>query len=624
MFGSRTRKRLPCLKLPMLMRLAVLWMLQVWYLILVRAEADASGTHEAAEAVPDAYSQSVKAQEAYSVADAAAASAASEPRSSGVAGGGILRQRAAASVDHLREKEVMEIETDKQFERPEPPKPSFDQSASQVAQLPAQKAESLTWSPKTMSVVLPCAGEGQFALRTVESVFESTPQEVLLEIVVVDDGSSPPLTDAVLGAADLQKYRVRVVRHEVAVGLIGAKKAGGDAAKGDLIVFFDCHVAPQPGWYKSFLRLSAENYRRIIVPVITDLDIDTWTQRGGSKGNAKCYLTWDADFKWFESDDDYVPVLSGGLLGISQRWWKETGGYDEVMKGWGGENLDQSLRAWLCGGEILMAKEAQVAHMWRVASDPRTQPMYTVAPGVAHANRMRAAVAWFGEFSEKLAQFPSLMATRKKPDGSPWFGNVDNILEVKNRLQCKSFAWFMHRFKHVYEDGGLIPKETFAIRNTAPATSSCLTYLGQAGTSPDGRGQAALQACRANDDRQRWHGGNRDTSKEGRPCCSGVRAWNTDQCIVNIDGSDTVKLGVCDVSGQNRGQLWELTADGILRQKVGGFMSSSTCFFPDADGVSIRSGGCHVGTWTKHEASEPRESILYTQALAHEGEPSAV
>lgn len=43
-------------------------------------------------------------------------------------------------------------------------------------------------------------------------------------------------------------------------------------------------------------------------------------------------------------------------------------------------------------------------------------------------------------------------------------------------LRCKSFAWFMHRFKHVYEagaiafsvnvpkDGGLIPKETFTIR----------------------------------------------------------------------------------------------------------------------------------------------------------------
>lgn len=42
---------------------------------------------------------------------------------------------------------------------------------------------------KTMSVVLPCAGEGEFAMKTVRSVFDSFPDEdrhMLEEIVVVD------------------------------------------------------------------------------------------------------------------------------------------------------------------------------------------------------------------------------------------------------------------------------------------------------------------------------------------------------------------------------------------------------------------------------------------------------
>ena len=30
---------------------------------------------------------------------------------------------------------------------------------------------------------------------------------------------------------------------------MGAKSAGAAAATGDLIVFFDCHVAPQGRWY---------------------------------------------------------------------------------------------------------------------------------------------------------------------------------------------------------------------------------------------------------------------------------------------------------------------------------------------------------------------------------------
>ena len=71
---------------------------------------------------------------------------------------------------------------------------------------------------------------------------------------------------------------------------------------------------------RSNSRLIGENYRRIVTPVITDLDVSTWQQRGGGGQafnlaslfvsselcEAKCYLTWDADFKWFESDDPWL------------------------------------------------------------------------------------------------------------------------------------------------------------------------------------------------------------------------------------------------------------------------------------------------------------------------------
>ena len=65
----------------------------------------------------------------------------------------------------------------------------------------------------------------------------------------MDDGSNPPLKETHLTKAVRKKYGVKIVRHEVGVGLIGAKKDGGDAATGDIVIFFDCHVAPQPDWY---------------------------------------------------------------------------------------------------------------------------------------------------------------------------------------------------------------------------------------------------------------------------------------------------------------------------------------------------------------------------------------
>lgn len=532
LFGVRTRKQLPCLRVPALMRLSVLWVLQVWWLLVWRAESSFSGLDSGAEAV-----------------------------------GG-------APVD------------------PE-----------------------LSWRPHSLSVVLPCAGEGEFAFKTVRSVFDSTPQSILREIIVVDDGSSPPLETTHLTEDVRAQYRVRVIRHAETVGLIGAKKDGGDAATGDIVVFFDCHVAPQPGWHRSFLGLIAENYRRIVVPVITDLDVTHWRQRGGNRGQAKCYLTWDADFKWFDSNDPYVPVLSGGLLGISKRWWNETGGYDEKMIGWGGENLDQSLRSWLCGGEIMMAKDSFVAHMWRVPGDPRTAPRYTVKPGAANANRARAAVAWFGEFGEKLGSFPQLAPDRRGPDGGPWYGDIGNILEVRQRLKCRSFAWFMHRFKHVYEDGGLIPAETFGIR--AVADGQCLTYEGQPGTSPNGYGRAVLRPCEPGSERQRWHVANRDMSRQGQ-CCSGIRAWNTDQCIIGASQGTAVKTFVCDIAGKRPDQAWELTSDGRIRQRGRRHFLGDRCLEPSGAG-DVEERSCpaagRAASWTKDSPGEPPEYVLYKKAL---------
>lgn len=471
----------------------------------------------------------------------------------------------------------------------------------------------VAWTPQSLSVVLPCAGEGEFAFKTARSVFETTPSEYLKEIIVVDDGSSPPLADTHLPEDVQQKYRVKVIRHASTVGLIGAKKDGGEAAQGDIIVFLDCHVAPQPGWQEPFLRLIGENYRRIVVPVITDLDITTWKQRGGNNGQAKCYLTWDADFKWFNSDDPYVPVLSGGLLGISRRWWNETGGYDEHMVGWGGENLDQSLRSWLCGGEILVARESFIAHMWRKPEDPRTRSQYRVPMGAADKNRMRAAVAWFGEFSEKLHQFPQF--DKRSWGSEPWYGDISNILAVKTGLQCRSFAWFMHRFRHVYEDGGLVPFETFLLRSGS--SGYCLAYSGYAGTSPNGRGQAVMRKCNPADDRQRWHGANRDLQKPDAPCCSGLRAWNTDQCLAGVSGG-AVGTFVCDISGQQTySQGWTLTADGDLRAAQGGFLGSS-CIEADARN-SLASKACRgqggEPAWIKAEVTMPIEGKLYSQYL---------
>lgn len=472
--------------------------------------------------------------------------------------------------------------------------------------------EALRWSPKTISVILPCAEEREYALKTVKSVFENTPADVLQEIVVVDDGSEPPLSTTHLSPQVQSQYKVKVMRHNRTIGLIGAKKTGGDAASGDILVFFDCHVGPQSNWYKDFLDLIRENYRRMVVPQITALNVDTWKQIGRGGGLAKCYLTWDADFKWFDSDDMYIAVISGGLLGMSKRWWWETGGYDKEMMGWGGENLDQSLRVWLCGGEIVMAPNSQVAHMWRDGT-AKTNARYKHV-GDTSRNRARAVYGWYGDFSEKLLDYPSFKSRLSYSRGDfAWYGDLSNFQEVKNRLGgCRPFAWFLKRFRKVYEDGGILPSEIFMIREEQ--SGKCLHFQGRAGTSGTGKEGVDLQPCNDGDDRFFWHLGNLNLNTGD--CCSGLRAWNTDQCFQGGQGGVKGITYICAVSGRDHTQDWVLQDDGMLRRANG-----NTCMGQGDDPGSLVMKSCSSfrktggGKWTKQSAQEPLETKLYKKAL---------
>ena len=365
----------------------------------------------------------------------------------------------------------------------------------------------------TVSIVIVSHNENQYFGRTFGSIMANTPENRLLEIIVVDDASDPPASE------ELEKMnlpKLTIIRNEERQGLIRAKTIGARAAKGDILIFLDAHIRAYPGWMEPLVKLVQENDKRIAVPLIPVLNETTWEQINNYVG-IKMMFDWKMDFKWLKDDsNDLVPIMSGGLFAISRNWFFESGEYDLGMLQWGGENFEQSVRTWLCGGEIMLARDSKVGHMFR-----ETSP-YVINTTQIHVNKARAIDVWFDDYTNYYYRANDIDVPRRSS-----YESLASRYEIKKRLNCKPFQYFVDKFKKIMIENDLWPTKVFHIQDVA--TGLCL-----AARPGEGRGIVIQTPCDKDDRSQIWIPDSWKRIRSGK---------YTSDCIMILEG--LVRLGKC-------------------------------------------------------------------------------
>ncbi|XP_026036901.1 polypeptide N-acetylgalactosaminyltransferase 10-like [Astatotilapia calliptera] len=292
------------------------------------------------------------------------------------------------------------------------------------------------------SIIIPFHNEGWSSLlRTVHSVLNRSPPQLITEVILVDDFSDKEHLKVALEEYMKRMPKVQILRTKKREGLIRTRLLGAAAAKAEVITFLDSHCEANVNWLPPLLDRIAQNRKAIVCPMIDVIDHDNFgydTQAGDAMRGA---FDWEMYYKRIpippemQRDDPSEPfespVMAGGLFAVDRKWFWELGGYDTGLEIWGGEQYEISFKVWMCGGRMEDIPCSRVGHIYR-----KYVP-YKVPGGVSLArNLKRVAEVWMDEYAEYIYQ-------RRPEYRHLSAGDMTVQKELRNRLNCKNFKWFM-------------------------------------------------------------------------------------------------------------------------------------------------------------------------------------
>ncbi len=227
-----------------------------------------------------------------------------------------------------------------------------------------------------VSVVMPAYGPPAAVLaRTLAALEGQTYPRDLFEVVVVDDGSDPPL------ALPRSPMDVRVVRQERrGFGLARARNTGAREAAYGIILFLDCDWLVEAGWMAAHAR-----WHHFVSDALTlgfrahvsvdDVEAEAIRSRPGTL--RELFSDRPADPPWADPylrrtnylttrADDVFHVV-GGNFGIGREFYQTVGGNDESFVRWGREDTEFAYRAYARGALLAPVRDPLSWHQGRWA-----------------------------------------------------------------------------------------------------------------------------------------------------------------------------------------------------------------------------------------------------------------
>ena len=236
-----------------------------------------------------------------------------------------------------------------------------------------------------VSVIMPCHQTPEAVLaRTLAALERQIYPRDLFEVLIVDDGSDPPLK------TPRSPLNLRIVRQERrGCGIARSRNAGMRAAAHSIVLFLDGDSLAEAGWMAAHAR-----WHHVLSDVLTVgfrahvsvQGIDAQAIRHRPGGLWELFAGRPADWPGHENEhymlrtrdltaraDDLFRAVVGGNFGIGREFYWSVGGSDESFARWGGDDEELAWRAWTQGGLLAPVRAAFAWHQGRWAEGTETK-----------------------------------------------------------------------------------------------------------------------------------------------------------------------------------------------------------------------------------------------------------
>lgn len=184
--------------------------------------------------------------------------------------------------------------------------------------------------------------------RTLHSIVNRSPRELLDEIILVNDASTKEELNDQLEIYLNQHFKgiVTLVKLKKRVGLINARMVGFKRAKSEIVVFLDSHVEVNVNWLPPLIEPIAMNPKACTIPIHDRFNSKHFAYEVFDPNGSRGLFAWDFDYRvvkrtmYLPTMPKITPIMLGCAFAINRKYFEHLGGYDEGLAIWNGE--------WVC------------------------------------------------------------------------------------------------------------------------------------------------------------------------------------------------------------------------------------------------------------------------------------